>query len=368
MASRKINPELSALYESGTPVYSISRLDTINHCMYEAYKTYIAKERGADSIYSLLGTRVHDTLEAIINGKATADDLLPAMLSELEDAEMVYSLSFPKGKDGDDIIRKNWVADMTHFCTNYKKPSGKFKTEDFFLYKSPKGRYLQGYIDLQKIDDSGSIDVFDYKTSTIYSKGEIKEHGRQLVVYGMALKQRGYDVKSVNWIFLKYANITFLGKKTSKSKNKTEITKTIERRKIASEMAKYVESDLLESGYDELDTEMILDDFKKSGDFSLLPPEIAGNYTVSDCVMNYPLNEETEAECNAYIDDTIDMWEAMSGAEDDYPPLQFVTTTKTGKEKQDTFYCVWLCDHFKTCKYIKEFFDSRKEEEEGDII
>ena len=367
MGNRTIDPRLRKLYDSGTPVYSISRIDTINRCLCEAYNTYIAHLKARDSVYSLLGTRMHDTLEAIVNGKATKEDLLDAMQAELEDVEMVYGLSFPKDRNGGLSIRDNWIADMTHFCNTYEKPDGEFKTEEFFLYKTPKGRYLQGYIDLQKINPGKSVDIFDYKTSTMYVGKDILEHGRQLVVYALGLEQSGIKVDSVSWNFLKYATITFQGKKTAKSKAKTEIVKMIERRKIASELKKYVEADLIEAGYDEFDTEIYLNDFIESNDFFTLPDEVASNYKVEQCIYKYDITDEIKEECIKYIDDTIDRWEAMSGKEEDYPPLEFTSVTKTGKVKTDIFYCTQLCDHFKNCKYIKEFLESLKEEEE-DIL
>lgn len=365
MSERNVAPELQALYDADITVYSISRLDCINHCLYEAYRSYKLKQRGDDNIYSLLGTKVHDVLEQITNGSATEADLLPAMEQELIDADL-FGYEFPKDSSGGDAIRNSWIADMTHFCNTYKRPNGKFKTEDFFLYKTPKGRYLQGYIDLQFIRDDGSVDVYDYKTSTKYSGEAIKEHGRQLITYAMGLEQKGIKVHSVNWIFLKYARVCFFGKKTTKSKDKIFLEKIIERKKIGAELSRYVDDDLIELGYNQVDRELYIGAFIASNSFDSLPPEVKERYNLHQCVCNYELTDEARNECVEYIDSTIDMWEKLGDSEVNYPPLQFEKTQKNGKVVPDIFYCTKLCGHSKHCNYLSEYLDTRVNQEEDE--
>ena len=152
-------------------------------------------------------------------------------------------IDFPKARNGNISLRINWIDDMEHFCKTYKKPQGKFSTEEFFLYKTTKGHYIQGYIDLIRYNPTGdSISIYDYKTSSKYTGEEIKKHGRQLLVYAMGKMQQGIPVKSVSWIMLKYATIKFSAKKMSTSKQKTDMENTVERRKIGSEMSKYVKT------------------------------------------------------------------------------------------------------------------------------
>lgn len=364
MSIREKNPQLQELFDKGIPVYSISKLDSINNCLYGAYKTYILHEKSADNIYSSLGSRMHDTLEAITNGEATEADLLPAMYSELEDAEML-GLEFPKDSKGGSSIKDGWVANMEHFCKTYKAPVGNFKTEQFFLYKTPKGRYLQGYIDLQRIRKDGSVDIYDYKTSTKYTKEGMKDHGRQLLVYMLGIQQQGIKVNSVSWIFLKYASVSFMGKKTSKSKEKTLIEKVVERRKIGSELAKYIDSDLAELGYEKFERDLILDDFIETNE---IPKEVSDNYKVRPYVCKYEITDENIAECIKYIDSTIDMWESLNSESDsDYPPLEFEKVTKTGKVIPNTFFCNSLCGYGKSCKYIAEYNELFKTKEDDDF-
>ena len=364
---RKADQRLEELKASGVPIYSISRLDCINRCLAEAWETYHEGNRGDGNIYALCGSKVHEVLEGIVNGENTEKDLFPAVIAELKDAEML-GYEFPKMADGSDGIRDKWVKDMTHFCETYKSPAtDNLTTEELFIYKSPKGNVLQGYIDLQRKNDDGSVDIYDYKTSSLYTGSAIKEHGRQLVVYQMGLEQAGITVRNVAWIFLKYVEIRFMGKKTVKSKEKTEISKVVERCKIGSEIAKYVEQMMYEAGYDDVDTDLAIADFKAANTFDVLPDDIASQFKMLPYVMKYEVTDEVKQECNEYIDNTIEKWESLGDDESNYTPLNFIKIQKNGKEVENTFYCGQLCSHGKTCKYyhdFKETFDARQTNDE----
>ena len=359
MAAREDDTRLKELRDSGVEIYSISRLATINNCLAEAYKTYVLKDRGKNNIYGMLGTRIHDTLEAIVNEKATEADLLPAMNSEFYDLDLM-GIEFPKDFKGGDSIREGWIADMTHFCNTYKSPRGKdLHTEELFIYKTPKGRYLQGYIDLYSENKDGSISIYDYKTSSMYAGDALKEHGYQLVTYLLGKEQEGFNVKSVAWIFLKYVNVEFMGYKTAKSKEKTLLTKTIERRKLGAELTKYIENDLSEAGYDDADVEIFLSEVKTSNMLDSLPDDIKDKYKIKPCVLNYEITDEVKQECINYIDSTIDMWEALDKDNETlYTPRKFTKINKFGKEFGDYFYCTNLCGHFKDCVYIHDYLDT----------
>ena len=354
---RESDKRLEELKASGVPIYSISRLDCINRCLAEAYETYRNNNRGDGNIYALCGSKVHDVLEGIVNGEKTEKDLLPAVTAELEEAEML-GYEFPKMADGSDGIRSKWVSDMTHFCAHYKSPDPKnLTTEKLFIYKSPNGNVLQGYIDLQRKNKDGSIDIYDYKTSSLYTGAAVKEHGRQLVVYQMGLEQAGLKVNSVAWIFLKYVEIRFMGKKTVKSKEKTEISKVVERCKIGTDMAQYVEKVMIEQGFDEVDIDVTLDEFKKFNVFDVLPESVQNEFKMLPYVCKYEVTDEVKKECEEYIDKTIEMWESLGDDESNYPPLQFTKTQKNGKVVNDLFYCTKLCSHGKTCKYLHDYLD-----------
>ena len=362
---RDVDKRLAELLSKGIPVYSISRLDTINNCLYEAYRTYVLKDKGDNNIYAIMGGKIHDVLQGITENKNTEADLLPAMKSELEDME-IMNLDFPKGRDGGESIRKRWIADMTHFCNTYKAPTGQLKAEEFILYKSPNGNYLQGYIDLQRIRKDSSIDIYDYKTSSLYKGETLKEHARQLIVYALGKRQEGCVVRSASWIFLKYVEVRYIGKKTSRSKKLTEISKVIERCNIGRELEDSVASKLEASGIVDFDQQIILDEFKRTNSFECIPEEIRNQYKVLPYVLSVDLTDENIEETEHYIDSTIDKWEALSGIELDYPSRNFTKVSKAGKESPDIFYCTNLCGHFKKCPHIKEYMDIMEAEKNSE--
>ena len=185
---RNKDNRLQELRDKGVTVYSISRIDSINNCLHGAYRTYDLHEKGAPNIYSSAGSVTHDCLEKIMNNEATEADLLPCIQEELDNLDLL-NIEFPKDRNGGDSIREGWIADMTHFASTYKKPTGNFKTEELFIYKTKGGHYLQGYIDLQRINKDGSIistsfdkycyttvrhlpPFFDYHSEVAYSKIE----------------------------------------------------------------------------------------------------------------------------------------------------------------------------------------------------
>ena len=369
VGSRESDPRLQELYDKNISVYSISRLDTINNCKYEGYRTYILKDKGKPNIYAELGGQIHEILEGITKGTNTEADLFPAIKTELDNLEAL-SIEFPKDKSGNDTIRNNWIADMTHFAKTYKPPVGKSLTaEEFVLYQDSNGHWLQGYIDLIKKNKDGSIDLYDFKSSTLYSAADMAKHARQLIVYALAKEQEGIKVRSASFIFLKYVTIKFMGKKTPRSKEKTEIVKNIERRKIGTELEGYIYADLIENGYDEMDAEIIVDKFKKENMLTALPDDIVAKYTMKPCVIAIDLSDDAKQETLNYIEETIKEWEALdSNNEYDYPPRSFTKFNKSNKEVPDYFYCASLCGHSSNCPHYHDFIDQLQTDDKDDDL
>ena len=358
---------LQKLEKQKIPIYSFSRLECINNCLYEAYRTYILDKRDSQipNIYSVCGGRIHDVLEQIMNDQANTSDLLPAMEKELEDMNML-GIEFPKGKDGADTIREGWIADMTHFCNSYVKPKGSFETETFFLYESPNKHYVQGYIDLTKLNKDETISIYDYKTSSMYRGDDIKKHGRQLVLYAMGKEQQGYKVKEIAWIMLKYCEVFYHGKKTSRSKEETDLSKIVERKNIVKDLRLVIEHKLEKLGFDELDIEFkMIEALEKN----VIPKEVENEFIIKPYVMKYELSDEIKKDCMDYIDSTIEKWEALnSDNENDFPPLPFTKKNKNGEEKEDIFYHVCLCGYSKQCPHLQKYLDTKDNIKEDDDL
>lgn len=357
MAKRDKDPRLQELFKSGAKVYSISKCNTIEECLYETYKSYIKHEKGTNGIYGVLGTKIHDSLESIVNGEASADILPDVLNEELLDLSML-GLEFPKDFKGNDTIRDNWIADMKHFCQTFQPPKGKFQTEQLIIYPLGDNRYIQGYIDLIRENSDGSISICDWKTSTDFKQADLIHHGRQLVLYAIAKEAEGYTVRDASWIMLKYCEVKFMGKKRSNSKNKSEIVKVLNRGKLVSELKNHLEADLTELGYDEIDIEIMLKKALADNSLDSLPDEVKSKYTVKPYVRKYEITDELKQEVLDYIHKIAVLFESLDpNDESQWPPRKFTKTSKTGKEVNDSFFCNNLCNYRNTCVYLKRFND-----------
>ena len=139
---REKDPRLQKLFDEGKNVYSISKCNTIDNCEYEAFCTYKKHLKGENGVYGIMGGKVHDKLEEIMNNKATESELITSLKSEIADLDL-FGIDFPKDRNGGTSIRDKWIADMSHFCTNFVKPKGNFSTEQLVLYKLNENRYVQ---------------------------------------------------------------------------------------------------------------------------------------------------------------------------------------------------------------------------------
>lgn len=212
IAERKQDPKLRALFEAGKHVYSFSKLSSLGNCPYETYLSYVVHRKDKkQGIWGVLGGKLHDKLEEITNGAADKKELVPLVGQELEYMDML-GLEFPKDFKGEDSIRRNWVANLQNFCDTFKPLKGRYTTEELLLLKVDDDHYLQGYADLVRHNDDGSISILDWKTSSLYSEEGFKHAAHQLVIYGLAKEAEGYEVKHLAWIFMKYVEVSFMGK------------------------------------------------------------------------------------------------------------------------------------------------------------
>lgn len=355
MAKREVDLRLKKLFDEKKQVYSISKANTIEECLFEAYNTYVLHKKGVNGIYGILGTKIHSKLQEIIEGIATEAELPDVLNQELLDLSML-GIEFPKDFKGNDTIRNNWIADMKHFCNTFKAPKGRFVTEELVIYPLSKDRYVQGYIDLIRENPDGTISIYDWKTSTDFKTADLLHHGRQLIFYALAKEHDGFKVRDVSWIMLKYCEATFMGKKRASSKEKSEITKVINRGKLISELRNYIEYDLTELGYDELDIEFMIKTALDNNSFDSLPEEIQKKYVIKPYVRKYNLTDELKAETVNYLNDMADKFESLDpDDESQWLPRSFVRVNNRGKESEDIFFCTTLCNYRNSCKYIQDY-------------
>lgn len=287
---RKVESQVQELLEQGIPVYSYSRLDTFDTCPHAYYLQYIKGEKSKDNVWNVLGSATHDALEKIVRDNADTSILKKSVKDSLDTLDFI-GLDFPKS-NGD--MRGNWINNMNGFASHYQKPDGKFECEKFFLL-DVDGIKIQGYIDLIEHNDDGSVNIYDYKTSSLYKGGDIEKHGRQLLIYAMALEQEGIKVNKVAWLFLKYA-----GKKKGFKNGNIKIT-PVEWRK-----------------------------FEDDSDYQC-PYEL-----------EYEITEENKQECRDFVKDTVELINSM----EEYGTLDI---------DNNSFFCSSLCGVRDKCQAYQDY-------------
>lgn len=301
----------------------------------------------------MLGGKLHDKLEEITNGIADEKELIPLVEQELEYLDML-GLEFPKDFKGEDSIRHNWATNLQHFCDTFKPLKGNYTTEELLLLQVDEDHYLQGYADLVRHNDDGSISILDWKTSSLYSEEDFKHAAHQLVIYGLAKEAEGFQINHLAWIFMKYVEVSFMGKKRSNSKKESLITKVIERRKLASELEKHVEDALYNAGYDEKESQVLIQELLENNSLEGLPTEIKNKYKIRQYVKTTPFDKSAKETTWKFIRETIADFESRGDDEEDWQPRPFTKEMKNGKIVEDTFYCNALCSYGDSCKYIAE--------------
>lgn len=355
MGSRTIDPKLKALYDAGDEVYSISRLNTIHQCPYQAYLNYVKHVPQQNNVWALLGSRIHDALQACVDTGCSTEIIHKAILEELDDLE-IEGVDFPLDRNGGTSIRDNWITNMTNFAQNFQTPSGKFETEQLILYPVKPHVWMQGYIDLIRYNKDGSLYIIDWKTSSNFTKQHLIEAGRQLLLYSMAKEAEGYNVKRISWVMLKYCETSWTLKN---SKIKTKVS---EWRNLIKDLKSPIASVMKDLGYDEIDTEYYYLQAMNANSIEMLPEDVQKRFQIKIYVRDYELTDDLKNECMTYINDTINMYQSLDpNNESEWLPCDI---------KSNAFFCSSLCGYggkSEKCKYwmdyCKQFMGEDDEED-----
>lgn len=325
---------LNELREKGIKVYSISRVNTFNTCSYEYYQTYVARKKGEDNCYSLLGSWTHEMIE-----DSYRSNLLPNKKDLISDFNVqMFELEIKDVDFPNDTIKNAFTKDMQHFLNNFKLLDGEFTLEKMYIAQFGE-YYLYGYIDAIRNHDT--LDILDWKTSSKFSGSKLTDAGRQLIVYKLGLEQSGLKIDKVMWNMLKYIYVCH------KQKNGKIKQKMVNRGKLIKEMKSAFEKEMLASGMNEIDVMLTLDKAEESNDFDSLPQVIKDKYWLEDCLLEYEVTDGRVEEVKAYITNTIKEIESMDFEDEAaWKPLNI---------DKENFYCNTLCNHRNHCKYLKEW-------------
>lgn len=182
-------------------IYSFSRLSSFNNCPYSYNLTYNEDDRGEDSVYTFLGSSVHEIVESLQKGEMTNQEAIIQFMEKVDDCE-ILGLEFIS-----ETTKQKYIENISHFIVNFEPVDGEFFIEEEVLVNIG-GYLLKGFIDIY-FKNSNEIIIFDYKTSSKFAKKDLISNGRQLVLYAIALEQKYPECKVVGiaWNMLKYVEI-----------------------------------------------------------------------------------------------------------------------------------------------------------------
>lgn len=279
-------------------LWSWSRVNCTHNSLYEYFLKYIKheKEDRANSIYVVTGGVSHDIIERFYSKEITKDQ----MLEEFEDGWVtafdISELKFNRNdaSKNDDIANK-YHQNLVHFFKNHQEIIKKIALEQFVSVKVGD-EYFQGYIDALTTDEDGNYIIIDWKTSSVYLGEKAKNECGQLVLYAIALHQKGIPFEKIRicWNFLKYTNVLcekpeYINLKWTTVKGEEKLKEKLDKIKLASTLKASVKALLKDYGMSKDDIEDMVSDMESKNSIDMLPNEIKSNIIIEGCeVENKP--------------------------------------------------------------------------------
>jgi hypothetical protein len=316
--------------------YSFSKLSTSENCGWEYYLTYILKLKGKQNIYGAIGEAIHELCEKLQRKEIDNKKALDTFLSELEYWKML-GMRFPN-----DNIEKNFVECISHFFENYKPiECQKYEIErGYDVLIGERKTLLYGFIDLITFVDGNTVDIIDYKSSSKFSKADLEEKRKQLLIYAYGcINQYKYKIRRLGFNMLKYTEITWI-------ENKKEKSTVSDRNKIGKKLEATVRRMLNKLDIDDISYEIKINNLINN---NIIPSELSNVFTFNDY---YILVDYNEQEISDWIDNIILKLESKS-KEEDYTAIDIT--------EKNSFYCNILCGQRDNCKYYKAFIDGNKD-------
>lgn len=185
-------------------IYSYSRLENYRNCQKSYFYTYIEGNRSDQNIYSYLGSICHETLEELQKGNIDKEEALDRFENAVTEADILgYEWM-------SESVRDKYIAAIKHYLQHYKPiECDEYFIEEYFEIQVGD-KWMKGYIDLYTITDD-IIDIYDYKTSSSssFTGKDAYKKMRQMILYGIAIKQKYPDkkIRSMNFDMLKYYKV-----------------------------------------------------------------------------------------------------------------------------------------------------------------
>ena len=165
--------------------YSYSKLTSFYDCPYAFYRYYQLNEIGESNLFASYGILVHSILERYAKGELQINELVDEFTSgfELEINEPIVMF----GKD----LTQSYLDKGILFFTNFKGFWGLKPLESEYRFEVALGKNtFVGVIDLIAEDEDGNIIIVDHKSSSKFSKKDLKSKSKQLYLYAKAIYEK----------------------------------------------------------------------------------------------------------------------------------------------------------------------------------
>lgn len=174
--------------------YSFSKLTQFYDCPYAYYRYYVKNEKGIDNLFAEYGILVHSILERYAKGELKKECLVEEFKASFELRITQPILMF--GRDLTQSYFDKGVAFFSNFDGFWEleplQSEYRFETslnEDTFV----------GVIDLILRDNEGNIIIVDHKSSSKFTRKELKTKARQLYLYSKAVYDKFGKFPSELW-------------------------------------------------------------------------------------------------------------------------------------------------------------------------
>jgi hypothetical protein len=344
-------------YGENFPIWSFSRINTLENCVHEYWLSRIKKVESKDNVYTMLGTYSHDILEDYYNDKIEHSSMSPRFESDFIDVE-ISDFKFSNDEDRNDSMRKKYKECVTHFFKHHDKMADKVATEKL-IWIDVSGNVFMGYVDAINKDKDGNVIITDFKTSSLYKGAKIQQQAKQLLLYALGLHQGGVPLEKIKirWLFLKYLSISY------KLKNgKTKVTQA-DRNSWVKAIKTPLKKDIIAiHELEEWEADLTLEECISNNSLNILHEDIRNKYTISDCYVYPEISEEILEDLKREFSSAVKDIENRGIEESNWErePIQ----------PKDEYYCYSLCGVKGSCKYFKEHIDNKngKQKEEEDLI
>lgn len=288
--NNKQSDKVKELRANKVKLWSFSELEQWNGCQLSYKLQRIDRVPQLHSSYSFYGSLAHDIQESYVLGNIEYKDMLKQFKTKLERLKTLGVL-LPKDRKGGLTIQENYEKCLKdYFRHNYTEISKDVRVEVEVLNQIGE-HWILGYIDYLKINrkENGKfyVDIIDFKTSTIFTKDEMKDKARQLILYKILLEKSfpNIIVERVGWDFMKYVNVYYNSKSSKKSRK----------------------DNYIEPYYDKLIEELGEDKEKEIQKWirtKTIPKEYQYLLNVQNCYVYYFVTQEDIDDITTYVENT----------------------------------------------------------------